>query len=267
VGSESVEELKWKEVTLAATPEALQWQGWGTALKPAHEPIIVCRKPLGAGTVAGNVLLYGTGGLNIDGCRVPTDGESLAGGRNSGSCKATDDGWNRPYMNDPAYLAQLAIDSKLRTANAEALGRFPANLIHDGSDEVLAAFPDAGGQQGDLSNRAACRQSPNGIFGGMRPALDYPARIESDKSAARFFYCAKASKSDRGEGNTHPTVKPQALMRYLVRLVTPPVAWSSTPLPAQAVPVWPPTLRASSLSWSSSAPIISIPAVCGSEWR
>jgi site-specific DNA-methyltransferase (adenine-specific) len=125
-------------------------------------------------------------------------------------------------MNDPAYLAQLAIDSKLRTANAEALGRFPANLIHDGSDELLAAFPDAGGQQGDLSNRAACRQSPNGIFGGMRPALDYPARIESDKSAARFFYCAKASKSDRGEGNTHPTVKPQALMRYLVRLVTPP---------------------------------------------
>ena len=88
--------------------------------------------------------------------------------------------------------------------------------------EVLAAFPEAKGQQGDLKGHNKERQSPNGCFGKMAPAKDHAARVESDKSASRFFYCAKASKKDRGEGNNHPTVKPTDLMRYLCRLVTPP---------------------------------------------
>lgn len=88
--------------------------------------------------------------------------------------------------------------------------------------EVLAAFPEAKGQQGDLKGHNKERQSPNGCFGKMAPAKDHAARVESDKSASRFFYCAKASKKDRGEGNNHPTVKPTDLMAYLCRLVTPP---------------------------------------------
>ena len=88
--------------------------------------------------------------------------------------------------------------------------------------EVLAAFPEAKGQQGDLKGHNKERQSPNGCFGKMAPAKDHAARVESDKSASRFFYCAKASKKDRGEGNNHPTVKPTELMAYLCRLVTPP---------------------------------------------
>lgn len=130
-------------ITAPATDAARQWQGWGTALKPAFEPALLFRKPL-VGTVAENVLAHGAGALNIDGCRVEDGGEETS------------------------------------------KGRFPANLIHDGSDEVLAVFPGAAGG-----------------------------------SAARFFYCAKASKTDRGTDNSHPTVKPTELMRYLVRLVTP----------------------------------------------
>ena len=163
-----------------ATDAARQWSGWGTALKPAWEPIIVARKPL-CGTVAENVLKHGTGGINVDGCRVPTDdvipkmaGKSILGG--------SSEGWDRPWKNDPNGLArrQAAADAAIEKANT--LGRWPANLIHDGSEE------------------------PTNLLG----------------DAARFFYCPKASKADRDEGNRHPTVKPVELMRYLCRLVTPP---------------------------------------------
>lgn len=196
---------------LDSHPSARQWDGWGTALKPAHEPIVVARKPL-VGTVAANVLSHGVGGLNIDGCRVPTE-DNLNGGAYSQQ--------RQPSTSDWAHQG-ITIHKSTGVEYQQPLGRFPANLIHDGSDKVLDCFPDAPGQQGDLSKHANCRQSPNGIFGGMRPALDHPARKDNSTNAARFFYCAKASKSDRGEGNTHPTVKPQALMRYLCRLVTPP---------------------------------------------
>nr|WP_236760024.1 DNA methyltransferase [Agrobacterium tumefaciens] len=191
--------------------EAAAWQGWGTALKPAWEPICLARKPL-MGTVAENVLEHGTGAINIDGSRVP-------GG------------------------------------NEHELGRWPANILHDGSEEVLAAFPDAKGQQGDLNGQSKDRKS-NGIYGDMPPAARQAlARVESETSAARFFYCAKASRSDRDAGlehlpkkaggmvsntsgqhmtrrdegykpepraNTHPTVKPTTLMQWLCRLITPP---------------------------------------------
>lgn len=154
------------DTTAPATPAAVQWNGWGTALKPAWEPIIVARKPL-CGTVAANVLEYGTGGINVDGCRV---GET--GARNNGS-KPREDG----YQKNDIYGKRKPLERC-----DYGIGRFPANLCHDGSAEVTRLMGDA----------------------------------------ARFFYCAKASKSDRDELNHHPTVKPTALMRWLVRLVTPP---------------------------------------------
>jgi len=162
------------EITAPATEAAQQWQGWGTALKPALEPITVARKPL-VSTVAANVLAHGTGAINIDGCRVATDDSTRRTNTAANSYMSGDIG------------AEQTRGSEYQTGSDA--GRWPANLIHDGSDEVLAEFPDGA-----------------------------PAKAGS---AARFFYCAKASKSDRGNDNTHPTVKPTDLMRYLCRLVTP----------------------------------------------
>ena len=199
-----------RNITAPATPEASQWQGWGTALKPALEPITVARKPL-IGTVAENVLAHGTGALNVDGCRVGTETITAHGGGRNGEGRKYGDGKGIPAI---------------AAGSNPHIGRWPANLIHDGSDEVT--------------------------------------RLAG--SAARFFYCAKASKADRDEGlddidskivgakgnglarkcatcgasvldgcdcqdrtfenpkrkNHHPTVKPTDLMRYLCRLVTPP---------------------------------------------
>lgn len=177
-----------------------QWEGWGTALKPAHEPICVARKPL-TGTVAENILQFGTGGMNIDGCRTELNGDFKSSANGRPSITGLSDNYDPSTANQP--------DTK---------GRWPTNFIHDGSDEVVNLFP--GGSE-------------------------------------RFFYCAKASKSDRDEGvmlalvtaaemtdrepdtdglnspragagrtsgarNNHPTVKPTALMQWLVCLVTPP---------------------------------------------
>ncbi|AVI85645.1 MULTISPECIES: DNA-methyltransferase [Pseudomonas syringae group] len=206
--------------------------GWGTALKPAHEPICMARKPF-TGTVAANVEQHGTGAINIDACRIDPTGESR---QRTGEASQ-----------DKRYAESGGTNFAARPGvrGGDPLGRWPANLIHDGSDVVRAAFPSAKGQQGDLKSHGACRQSPNGIFGGMRPALDHAARVESDESAARFFYCAKTTRADRHEGlidpgpqfkqgttlrkvettdtkgNNHPTVKPTDLMAYLLRLVTP----------------------------------------------
>jgi len=185
---------KVNQLTAPATPEAKQWQGWGTALKPALEPITVARKPL-IGTVAENVLQHGTGAINVDGARVGTDDNLNGGGYSGGTPKTMFSG-----------LGRLQPDEFVQPA-----GRWPANFIHDGSEEAT-----------DLLG-----------------------------ASARFFYCAKASKADRDEGldgmplrevhrygagvgegldpnapalnrNVHPTVKPTDLMRYLCRLVTPP---------------------------------------------
>ena len=185
-----------------ATPEAQQWKGWGTALKPAHEPIVVARKPL-IGTVANNVLTYGTGALNIDGSRVGT-ADGFGGGAKGTS------GFAAGYESD-GFVASTQ-------------GRWPANVIHDGSDEVLAGFPTAKG--GTWNTTAGARHFNN----DGEPTLYQTSKTDnSEGSAARFFYCAKASKSERNAGleglavaNIHPTVKPIALMRYLVKLVTPP---------------------------------------------
>jgi DNA modification methylase len=153
------------DATSPATDEARRWSGWGTALKPAHEPICMARKPL-VGTVAANVLQHGTGAINVDGCRVGTDG----GTTRNGLSYVGESGWTTGH-------SVQRIDA----------GRWPANVLHDGSDEATEGLRDA----------------------------------------ARYFYTAKASGEDRDEmlgdvpKNVHPTVKPTNLMRYLVRMVTP----------------------------------------------
>lgn len=223
------------------------WEGWGTALKPAHEPIVVARKPL-AGTVAANIVEHGTGAMNIDGCRVP--GEPWKWG-----AQADIRGGN--FNSD--HHSERGVHR--RDVQGGESGRWPANLIHDGSDEVLTAFPDAPGKQADVSHTAPSAKAGN-VYGKMRrqgePSANSrntgdvgfkmrPGARRLDRgSAARFFYCAKASRRDRHEGledpgpqskhgstlrkienteakgNNHPTVKPTELMRYLCRLVTPP---------------------------------------------
>ena len=228
-------------------PKSHNGEWGGTALKPALEPITVARKPL-HGTVEANWREHGTGALNIDTCRVDLDGvanPSVA--RRQGAinhlstrtaAQAQAEGKLESRQSEGAYRAER---------DGEAMGRWPANLIHDGSDEVVAAFPLAPGQQGNLRGHSRDRTSL-GIYGDMGAARDAVARADSG-SAARFFYCAKASRQDRNDGleagvvsavaagatmrhceqanwparngNHHPTVKPTDLMRYLCRLVTP----------------------------------------------
>jgi site-specific DNA-methyltransferase (adenine-specific) len=187
-------------ITAPATDAAREWQGWGTALKPSWEPIVLARKPL-AGTVAANVLEFGTGALNVDGCRVAGE---MGTDRADGKPRRTD---NTKYGKANEHINPQS-----------PLGRWPANIIHDGSDEVVAAFPDSAGQQGDVTGNEPSPFTNNcyGHFSG-RPATK--ARNDAG-SAARFFYSAKADKNDR-MGSKHPTVKPVDLMQWLVRLVTP----------------------------------------------
>jgi DNA modification methylase len=202
--------------TGVSSPEAKQWEGWGTALKPAQEPIVLARKPL-IDTVANNVLAHGTGGLNIDGCRVSAGDENFDNLKGRPITKLST---RRNGETDEEHKSRLVTNPSQQVALAKLkeLGRWPANFLHDGSDEVIDLLGDA----------------------------------------ARFFYCAKASKRDRNEGldtlptqakvfngqggaaagnaegsaddtsktqpeaNFHPTVKPTELMRYLCRLITPP---------------------------------------------
>ena len=205
------------------TPEAKQWQGWGTALKPALEPIVMARKPLD-GTVANNVLKHGVGGINIDGCRVGDE-----------HFKIEDDTYDNG--NNVAF-------GNVKRTPKEYDGRFPANFIHDGSDDVVKLFPNIG-----ASYRLGNRDSRNAMFDFGENDKTNQGYSDSG-SAARFFYTAKASQTERNFGlsqfeedvttdgrtkpidnafnrgetkrkNIHPTVKPIDLMRYLVRLVTP----------------------------------------------
>ena len=200
-------------ITAPATPEAQQWAGWGTALKPALEPITVARKPL-AGTVAENVLAHGTGGINVDGCRVEhvtVDGGSLA---TNPHLRESINGGNGGHI--------IAHEKERRVVTPHAAGRWPANLIHDGSDEVVGLFPLQAGAAAPVHRRNGDKfRSSYGEFKGNID--ENGSSFYGDTgSAARFFYCAKASKADREDGNIHPTVKPTDLMRYLCRLVTPP---------------------------------------------
>ena len=184
---------------------AFDVSGWGTALKPALEPITLARKPL-CGTVAANVQQHGTGGLNIDKCRI-----ALGAGETGASVYSGPTG---PIGGNGA----LGGTTRSIDVTGNDKGRWPANLLHDGSPEVLAGFPETGA--GGHAKHAAATSSR--IFGGFSE-VERPARIVTDTgSAARYFYCGKATKQDRDEGNGHPTVKPTAVMRWLCRLITPP---------------------------------------------
>lgn len=210
----------------------------GTSLKPAWEPICVARKPLSEKTVASNVLKHGTGAINIDDCRV----ECEDGGRPAREIAPLNE--NVQYNNNS--LAGR-VDGSLQSSKAVGLtsqGRFPANIAHDNSDEVVAMFPESKGQQGDVKGTEPSHTGDdNTNCYGEYQRIPYTKRDDTG-SAARFFksceftkedtldyeqaqrlyYCAKASKSDRNSGgvlNNHPTLKPVSLMQYLCRLVTP----------------------------------------------
>jgi site-specific DNA-methyltransferase (adenine-specific) len=219
-----------------------EWEGWGTALKPAHEPIVMARKPF-KGSVAENVLEHGTGGINIDECRVGTD-DKLSIGSNK---------------RDNANVNFGMKDNKEKQKQHEQ-GRFPANVMHDGSEEVQKIFPQTSKSSGGRSYQNT-NQMYSGGWANEKGNKTDPG-FGDEGTAARYFYCAKASKKDRDEGleqletptenlqgldtrgrtlvrddgtktlverwkpsaerkNNHPTVKPTELMRYLCRLVTP----------------------------------------------
>jgi hypothetical protein len=189
------------EETAPATPEAQQWAGWGTALKPALEPITMARKPF-TGTVAANVLEYGTGALNVDGCRVE-HGEK---------CRMMAP--SQANISNPSEKHRQA-GRREAVLELKPGGRWPSNLIHDGSDEVVALFPE------QSSGANPTRRGGMGFHGAAGQDQCQPQRGADSGSAARFFYTAKATAAER-QGVTHPTVKPLDLMAYLCRLVTPP---------------------------------------------
>lgn len=221
----------------ARSPEGEPWEGWGTGLKPAFEPITLARKPF-RGTVATNVLTHGTGALNIDATRVATDWSERP------------ESWKRSGHSAKPEAEKIAAPPG-NGIECHELGRWPANLLHDGSDEVMDAFPDSRGQQGGAvrNDSGGKAHQVMGMFRGQEN-VSRESRFDSG-SAARFFYCAKASRREREMGlesfehgvttdgrqtpndtpyqrgkaprkNTHPTVKPIALMRWLCRLITPP---------------------------------------------
>jgi len=218
------------DITKGSSP----YEGWGTALKPAMELWTLCRKPLEEKTVASNTLKYGTGGINIDGCRV--EGENT---RLNGRKKESDD-------NNEIFTGYGSQEK-----GEKNYGRFPANIILDGSDEVVGLFPNT-------TTHGVKTPYDNGASKGINLGGGQVTPYETTSgSASRFFYCAKASKSERNKGldgvdekgkvfngqsdkpskevkdvekrfntkptkNFHPTVKPIKLMEYLVRLVTKP---------------------------------------------
>jgi site-specific DNA-methyltransferase (adenine-specific) len=216
--SESGFMMAQKLATAPSTEAAKQWEGWGTALKPAMEPITVARKPL-IGTVAENVLQYGTGGLNIDNSRV--EFVSDADRKESTAKNQHADFGTAPITNNIVYGDY----SMMKPKNYNPPGRWPANFIHDGSDEVVGLFPMTGkGNGGEPYNYAGkeYNNKDSSMFNGDKPQA--PSNFNDNGSAARFFYCPKVSKSERNAGcdNKHPTVKPTDLMRYLCKLITPP---------------------------------------------
>ena len=207
--------------TSPATPEAVRWAGWGTALKPAVEdwhwfekplkavapslsPAVedwwLLRKPLSELGVAANVLKHGTGALNIDGCRV----------------EASADYHELSVTQGGDHFSIGSAEKTRGTTFKPASGRWPANLIHDGSEEVIAAFPERDGGAFPATQSSHDASSYSVAKGKIAP----PRAMGDSGSAARFFYSAKADSDDR-LGSKHPTVKPVDLLQYLVRLVTP----------------------------------------------
>lgn len=232
----------WKggQIKIDETKGNSEWEGWGTALKPAHEPIVMARKPFNT-SVAENVLTHGTGGINIDECRV---GYKHEDDLKEGTRKRIS-GFSTKYvggkLENPIYTTQ----------SIKKEGRFPANIIHDGSEEVLEIFPETSPSKRHYRTSPKNKNVCYGVYNENNTIRGH----NDEGTAARFFYCAKASKAERNMGldnlawekenfetkkaggmskrndgsmgtitynkNNHPTVKPIKLMEYLVRLVTP----------------------------------------------
>ena len=234
-----------KEVEL--TKGNSEYEGWGTALKPAHEPIVMARKPL-EGTNIDNVLKYGTGAINIDGCRI--QGDDTGGERKITTRKSRDE--NNVWTDDNSGMKQ----EENHFADADPKGRYPANVMHDGSDVVQDIFPQ--------TSKSVSTKRTRKTIGSFGMPNDTTPEYDDEGTAARYFYCPKTSAEERNRGlesftakpmawgnqakaelkrgnldfkgnqgdgskhnkvamrlNTHPTVKPQELMKYLCRLVTP----------------------------------------------
>ena len=241
-----------QNITLPATPEAILWNGWKShGLKPAYEPILVCMKS-NEGSYANNALKYGVAGLNIDGGRIPAnDVDNVKPFGSMPEDKTDVKGWTRPWMRNK----QSIIDKQNKAIdNLKTKGRYPANVIHDGSDEVVRLFPNTGTSYRPNSRRGKIKSEiyMNGI---VRDGYPTAIGVNDSGSASRFFYCAKASKAERNRGcegleeklkpsgghgnqendsvnkklgsqkkmqNHHPTVKPLALMKYLCTLTKTP---------------------------------------------
>ena len=222
------------------SPEAAQWDGWAygaQALKPALEPIYVGQKPFSEKNGALNLLRWGVGALNIDGCRVATNGEVI-----TNHARGAESAVSKGIYGDSSA-------QETHQTSGQTLGRHPANLLHDGSDDVVALFPSSAGQIAPVSTKPGVKTGR--VYGKMNREGEASAgqrytdagstnfavlpgmRREPESSAARFFnafppdepypvfYQGKATKADRA-GSRHPTVKPIALMQWLCRLVTPP---------------------------------------------
>ena len=266
-----------EEVTVGTS----EWEGWGTALKPAHEPVVVARKPLSEKSIVDNVLKHGTGGINIDGCRI--DGEVVRPESNPDFRDIADKamaqgGVNKLNFNQMSGAKRKTTKRKSRSkdgvwtddnsgmsaegsvyADADPRGRFPANVMHDGSDVITKEFPQTGKSSGGGGDKTVSKNK--NVFDGGWGNIQYEDNIGygDNGSAARFFYCPKVSQTERNDGldsfetkqtqgggggigdyqddvnsasgkfgsekapskNTHPTVKPVELMKYLCRLVTP----------------------------------------------
>lgn len=201
-------------ITAPSTDIAKQWQGWGTALKPANEPIVLARKPL-VGTVASNVEKFGTGALNIDASRIGV---------------SANDPNHRSIANKTTLGTTFGSTAEVISVNTGKSqlgehGRWPANVLF--SEEAAAALDAQSGRLKGAGNKDKSRRFKgskvldNKVYGAGLGV--YETAIGGDSGgASRFFYVAKASKRERGEGNNHPTVKPTKLMEYLVRMITPP---------------------------------------------
>ena len=194
------------DITAPSTSLAQEWQGYGTALKPAHEPIVLARKPLD-GTVAQNVAQWGVGGLSIDACRI-----DKAEGDTNGW-----DSWDDPGSANTASGGNTARTAEQKAKRAHPPGRWPANVILD--EEAGAILDAQSGDRPGMSGGGKHRADyPGGMFGGIDST--HTARGDNG-GASRFFYCAKVSTRERA-GSKHPTMKPLALTEYLARLIMPP---------------------------------------------
>jgi site-specific DNA-methyltransferase (adenine-specific) len=200
-------------ITAPATEAAKQWAGWGTALKPAVEDWWLFRKPLGGMTVAECVQRHGTGAIHVGACRV-----AYASAADMEQARVPQPAFNSPTG---AIYNMKAGEGRNGEVFDPGKGRWPANLCHDGSDEVEAAFAAFG--ERTSGKRQAGRYGAGGsdTVYGARGDADMPALAGSAGTASRFYFCAKANKRDRA-GSKHPTCKSQSLMRYLVKLITPP---------------------------------------------